>query len=205
MPEGIFDPLDYRNVAASVVSTLLARPLGPLPPAEPFIGGGVYTIYYKGAFPAYADISGKDTPIYVGKAVPAGGRKGGAASQGEDLESAAIVEPNPGQVLYKRLSEHFESVKAAENLDEADFFCRYLAVTPVWIVFAEGILIRHFRPIWNVAVNGFGNHHVGTTRFGQRRSEWDEIHPGRAWAKQCKPSAKTVKEILANIKAALAK
>ena len=178
MDAGIFDPLDYRNVAASVVNALLARPLGPLPPSESFIGGGVYSIYYKGSFPAYASISGKDVPIYVGKAVPAGGRIGGKVLQEEEADAIAFTEPNPGQVLYKRLCEHAESVSVASNLGPADFSCRYLAVTPVWIVFGEGILIRRFRPVWNVFVNGFGNHHVGTTRYNQRRSDWDEIHPG---------------------------
>src|ERR1017187_210931 len=154
MDAGIFDPLDYRNVAASVVNALLARPLGKLPPPDSFIGGGVYSIYYKGSFSAYASISGKNNPIYVGKAVPAGGRIGGKSVSREDMDAVAFTEPNPGQVLYKRLGEHGESVAVAKNLESADFSCRSLAVTPVWIVFAEGILIRRFRPVWNVLVNG---------------------------------------------------
>ena len=53
-------------------------------------------------------------PIYVGKAVPAGARKGGF---GLGLK--------PGRDLYKRLREHAESVEQAENLDLADFRCRF--------------------------------------------------------------------------------
>lgn len=44
MDGGIFDPLDYRNVAVSVVGAMLARPLSRLPPRESFSGGGVYAI-----------------------------------------------------------------------------------------------------------------------------------------------------------------
>lgn len=205
MPEGIFDPLDYRTVAKSVVDALLARPMSPLPPQEPFQGGGVYAIYYKGKFPLYKPISGTDTPIYVGKAVPAGGRKGGKSPQeaGEDLEAIASTQPDPGQVLFGRLGEHADSLAAAKNLDLADFSCRYLAVTPVWIVVSEGILIRRFRPVWNVACGGFGNHDIGKTRHTQKRSEWDTIHPGRHWAEHCQPCKRSAQAIIARIKEAL--
>jgi len=201
MPEGIFDPLDYRNVAASVVSALLARPVGPLPPPEPFRGGGVYAIYYRGNFPAYRAIKKADTPIYVGKAVPKGGRIG-TSTVGEDLDSLAMLEPDPGQSLLKRLRDHAKSITEAENLELSEFECRYLAVTPIWIVVAEGVLIQKFRPAWNVFVNGFGNHHVGTTRFGQKRTEWDTVHPGRSWATTMQPCAMTKEQILARVMAA---
>lgn len=202
MAEGIFDPLDYRTVAKSVVDALLSMPRGPLPPPEPFEGGGVYAIYYKGKFPAYQPVSGKDVPIYVGKAVPAGGRKGGTigVEGADDLESMANMMPNPDQVLYARLGEHADSLDAAKNLDLADFTCRYLAVTPVWIVVSEGFLIRRFRPVWNLAVGGFGNHDIGKTRHTQKRSEWDTIHPGRHWAEHCKRCKRTSQEILEAIK-----
>jgi hypothetical protein len=189
--EGIFDPLDYRIVAKSVVDALLSRALEPLPPGQQFVGGGVYAIYYAGSFRVYEPVSGKNVPIYVGKAVPAGGRKGG-----EDLESLEYTMPNTGQVLFKRLGDHAESVKAANNLDVADFTCRYLPVTPIWIAVAEGFLIRRFRPIWNLVAGGFGNHDIGKSRHSQKRSEWDTIHPGRHWAQNCQPSKRTSREIL---------
>ena len=198
MPEGIFDPLDYRNVAKSVVDALLAQPISPLPPAESFRGGGVYAIYYHGDFPAYQATKEADAPIYVGKAVPKGGRIGTEIA-GEDLDLMAIIEPDPGQALFSRLRDHAKSVAEAENLDVSEFNCRYLAVTPIWIGVAEGILIRRFRPVWNLLVNGFGNHHVGTTRFGQKRTEWDTIHPGRSWAKTMQPCALTKKQIIDRI------
>jgi hypothetical protein len=77
-----FNPLDKRNLGESVADALLRMEVQPLPP-EPFVGAGVYALYYTGAFSAYRQLSevNKDgryrCPIYVGKAVPAGARKGG--------------------------------------------------------------------------------------------------------------------------------
>ena len=76
-----YNPLDKRNLGASVAATMLAAPIHSLPP-EPFIGAGVYAIYYRGDFAPYRRLAelNRDVykvPIYVGKAVPAGARKGG--------------------------------------------------------------------------------------------------------------------------------
>jgi len=40
-----YDPLDYENLARSVVSALLENEPQVLPPPEPFTGAGVYAIY----------------------------------------------------------------------------------------------------------------------------------------------------------------
>ena len=93
-----FNPLDKRHLGVSVANALLESETYPLPP-EPFIGAGVYALYYLGDFPAYevlAEVNRNDQyacPIYVGKAVPDGARKGG---QGDDVD--------PGTALYKRLT-----------------------------------------------------------------------------------------------------
>ncbi|MEI7771993.1 MAG: Eco29kI family restriction endonuclease [Chloroflexales bacterium] len=80
-----FNPLDKRNLGISVANELLATALQPLPPSE-FEGAGVYAIYYLGLkkpFAQYKPIAVTDledpeaNPIYVGKAIPAGSRKGG--------------------------------------------------------------------------------------------------------------------------------
>lgn len=47
-----YNPLDKRNLAESVASAMLHTPVQKLPP-EPFIGAGVYAIYYKGDFEPY--------------------------------------------------------------------------------------------------------------------------------------------------------
>ena len=49
----------------------------------------------------------------------------------------------------------------------------------------EASLIRYYRPIWNVKIDGFGNHDPGSGRYNQAKSEWDIIHPGRKWAEKC--------------------
>lgn len=77
-----FNPLDKRHLGASVANALLESDIYRLPP-EPFIGAGVYALYYVGDFPAYevlAEVNRNNQfacPIYVGKAVPDGARKGG--------------------------------------------------------------------------------------------------------------------------------
>ena len=175
-----FNPLDKRNLAESVARAMLQRPICQLPP-EPFVGAGIYAIYYTGKFPLYEKIAKKNRgnlfaqPIYVGKAVPAGARKGGFGLGNE-----------PGQALYKRLCDHAKSVAEAENLNAKDFFCRFLAVDDIWIPLAESLLIEMFEPLWNRVMDGFGNHDPGKGRYEQKMSQWDSIHPGRPWAARLK-------------------
>ena len=174
-----FNPLDKKNLGSSVADALLAQPRNPLPPSARFIAAGVYAIYYRGSFEHYAsmgatnrDQDGKsDLPIYVGKAVPKGARKGGLG-----FGAAA------GTVLYDRLKEHSESIGAAHNLEIDDFFCRYLAVDDIWIPLGESLLIEMFSPLWNRCIDGFGNHDPGAGRHLGRMPSWDVLHPGRAWA-----------------------
>ena len=54
--EKVYDPLDYDNLAKSVVTALLEKNPEPLPPEEEFGGAGVYAIYYMGGFPPYKPI-----------------------------------------------------------------------------------------------------------------------------------------------------
>ena len=132
-------------------------------------------------------------PLYVGKAVPAGARKGRY-----DVNAA------PGNVLYRRLVQHSESISQAENLDLSDFACRWLVVDDIWIPLGESLLINKFSPVWNQALDGFGNHDPGKGRYGGQRPPWDVLHPGRAWATRCKDNAKSDEEILERIRRHLA-
>jgi hypothetical protein len=173
-----FNPLDKKNLGESVAEAVLLRPVGQLPP-DPFIGAGIYAIYYVGEFPLYNEISAQNInglynwPIYIGKAVPAGARKGGFG-----------LDADPGQVLYKRLVEHATSINQATNIDLADFRCRFLVVEDIWIPLAESLLIEMFSPLWNKKIDGFGNHDPGKGRYNQQRSAWDVLHPGRPWAEK---------------------
>lgn len=131
-----YNPLDKLRLGQSVAKALLSRPVTPLPPYEAFVGAGIYALYYTGAFAAYKQIAEKNSdgqwaaPIYVGKAVPAGARKGGYG-----LDEA------PGEVLYQRLREHAESIEQVSNLRLCDFSCRYLVVDDIWIPLGESLRV----------------------------------------------------------------
>ena len=173
----VYDPLSYENLAASVVRALMEMEAVGLPPAKPFGGSGVYAIYYHGSFSPYKRIAGTscEQPIYVGKAIPAGGRK---AKEGLAMSG--------GSPLFRRLKEHAKSIEQAKNLALSDFKCRYLVVVPVWITLAERFLVSHYQPLWNVGIDGFGDHDPGKGRRNMRRPLWDSVHPGRPWAGRLK-------------------
>lgn len=167
-----YNPLDYDNLTANCVRELLTRGPVPLPIAPEFSGAGVYALFYVGDFTLYEPIRSPDAshPIYVGKAVPPGGRKG------------AIGMGGAGKALFRRLQEHAASIQAADNLRLEHFRCRYLVVEPLWIVMAERFLIDNFRPLWNVCLEGFGNHDPGSGRHQGEITWWDALHPGRPWS-----------------------
>jgi hypothetical protein len=191
MTNETYNPLDKLRLGESVAKALLARPVSILPPSETFVGAGIYALYYTGPFPPYRKVSERNakdqwaSPIYVGKAVPPGARKGGYG-----------LAESPGEVLYRRLREHSESIDQAENLSLSDFKCRYLIVDDIWIPLGESLLISMFSPLWNQILDGFGNHDPGAGRYNQQRSSWDVIHPGRPWAKKLKPNSRSRDEIL---------
>lgn len=184
-----FNPLDKQNLGESVADAMLHQHVTDLPP-EPFIGAGIYAIYYDGDFRLYAEIAKKNSggqyawPIYVGKAVPAGARKGGFG-----------LGADPGQVLFRRLAEHAGSIEQASNISVADFKCRFLVVDDIWIPLAESLLIEMYQPLWNRRIDGFGNHDPGSGRYNQQRSPWDAIHPGRPWAEKLRDPASPIGKI----------
>jgi hypothetical protein len=47
---------------------------------------------------------------------------------------------------------------------------------------AERFLVEQYRPLWNVTIDGFGNHDPGAGRLAMKRPRWDILHPGRPWA-----------------------
>ena len=50
-----YNPLDKRMLGAQVAEALIERPIEKLPP-EPFIGAGVYALYYTGNLDIYKDL-----------------------------------------------------------------------------------------------------------------------------------------------------
>ncbi len=188
--EAEFDPLDYQTIADTVIAALLAKPLVALPLTESFPGAGVYLIYYQGNFEPYKPISKTSIPIYVGKAIPKGSRRG--------PDALKQIERPHDTALLSRLRDHWQSIEHATNIELKDFRCRFLVVTPIWITIAEALLIERFRPAWNSAVDGFGLHHPGKTRYAQKRSDWDTLHTGRPWAPNMQ-QGKTMEQIIAQL------
>ncbi|MCX7279724.1 MAG: Eco29kI family restriction endonuclease [Burkholderiales bacterium] len=196
-----FNPLDKKNLGASVAEALVSQKAHPLGALPPFMGTGIYAIYYHGAYEPYAPIAKPNQhdktkpliPIYVGKAVPQGARKG-----------KVMLDPTRSKALFGRLSEHAESISATPTLSLGDFSCRYLVVDEIWIPLGESLMIAKFSPLWNLLVEGFGNHDPGSGRYQGLKPRWDALHPGRAWAEKCRPRPESAAEIVRDVQNHLA-
>jgi len=89
-----YNPLDYDHLTENLVRELMGRKPQRLPLDTEFVGAGVYALFYNGDFEAYKPVSGTDRPIYVGKAVPEGARKGRRSTtpaMGKPLFNSVIV------------------------------------------------------------------------------------------------------------------
>lgn len=169
-------------------------------PPEPFYGAGIYAIYYFGDLEIYRMLAehnqgGKlKVPIYVGKAVPPGARKGGFR-----------LGEQPGAVLDKRLCEHAKSISEVADLRLDEFACRYLVADDIWIPLGEQLLIEWFSPVWNRIIDGFGIHDPGGRRANQLRSAWDTLHSGRRFADKLPPNPRTAEQIRKDVQVSLEK
>jgi hypothetical protein len=176
-----YNPLQKKNLAESIVRAILEQAPRPMSSTEDLGGAGVYIIYYTGNSPLYGPVAKKnangrfDQPIYIGKAIPKGGRKGGFT----DDDSAMR-----GTALRDRIGHHHASIDEAANLKIGDFGFRALVVDEIFIPLGENMLIEQFRPVWNLLIDGFGNKDPGKRRKDQYRSAWDVLHPGRKFAEK---------------------
>lgn len=174
MSQEPYNPLAKANLGESVAEALLRVPVRPLSETGHLVGAGVYAIYYTGGFTAYAPIVARNVdnqflqPIYVGKAVPKGARKGGLG-----------FDAGKGKALRDRLTQHASSINEASNLDLGDFQYRALTVDDIWIPLGENVVIEKYQPLWNRVIDGFGNKTPGKGRATQKRSSWDVLHSGR--------------------------
>jgi hypothetical protein len=181
----------FQSVVDRAIAFFTKTPVHVLPPPSSFVGSGVYGLYYVGDYELYARVVSLNCtqPIYVGKAVPAGWRT-----------ARATEAKTP--VLYHRLREHARSIQQAKNLDVGDFRCRFMILGGIesdLVVPAEAELIRRFRPLWNYVVDGFGNHDPGRGRYNQAKSEWDVLHPGRAWAERLSGESPRLENVIARV------
>lgn len=190
-----FNPLDKVSLGASVAEALLKSTSHQLGGVPEFSGAGIYAIYYCGKFSAYSELvkhnSGGNltAPIYVGKAIPSGARKGGGLGIG-----------GLGKSLFLRLREHATSIGLVSNLELRDFHCRFLVVDDIWIPLGESLIIARCSPIWNTLIDGFGNHDPGKGRHKGMRPRWDVLHPGRPWAERCTARKETASDIEEDVK-----
>jgi hypothetical protein len=201
----------YRNDAFTelvkdAVRFFNGTPVHELPPLETFTGTGVYAIYciaMTSPYQKYGELNrlAYNHPIYVGKAVPKGWRQ----SRISDDASSTSSE------LHSRLREHSRSISSVSEpekmgLQPRDFKCRFVIFegdASDMIGTIEASLIKLHRPLWNTTLDGFGNHDPGKGRYQQARSDWDVIHPGRAWAEKCQGTAHNRDTILERIAAHL--
>jgi hypothetical protein len=202
-----FTPFDrqkhiYRSEAfielvKDAVRFFNGTPVHSLPPPEVFTGTGVYALYYIGSNPLYrkyAELNrlAYNCPIYVGKAVPKGWRQ-------SRISDNILIQ---SRELYNRLREHSKSITVASGLALDEFACRFIIFEGAgsdMIGTIEAALIKLNRPLWNVSMDGFGNHDPGKGRYEQAKSDWDVIHPGRSWAEKCNGIHRNESIILSNI------
>ena len=202
-----YNPLDKQNLGISVRDALLGQKIAPMSSLlsegkqlkeRRFFGAGIYAIYYVGDYPLYEPVAqgnrdGKfRNPIYVGKAVPKGARKGGI-----------VKSARPSSSLFARLRQHAAGIQSATNLDIADFYFRYLVVDDIWIPLGETYMIEGFRPLWNYIIAGFGIKTPGKRRQGQQTSLWDTLHPGRGFVTKLNlpPNPKSPEKIAEEVEA----
>ena len=187
----LYDPLTWENLMAGVALRFEANPRLSLDDTGDLLGPGVYALYYTGLHPAYAAISGTERPVYVGKAVPKGSRKGNVP---KNVERSTA--------LRTRLKNHRGSINDAVSLSVDDFEYRSLGIVPVWITLAERFLAERYQPVWVKLLDGFGNKVQGGRRTTGKASQWDTLHPGRGWA-MTRTRQKSQQDVLAEVQAFL--
>lgn len=181
--EHVYHSEEFVELVKDAVRFFNGTPVHKIPLTERFTGTGVYAIYYTGKNTIYAPYAQTNRleykhPIYVGKAVPKGWRQSRTSDDAK----------KPSTELYSRIREHSRNIEKVDSLDIRDFSCRFVifeAEGSDMIGTIEAALIKLNQPLWNSALDGFGNHTPGNGRFNQAKSDWDVIHPGREWADKC--------------------
>jgi hypothetical protein len=187
----------FAELVKDAVRFFNGTPVHTLPPPKTFLGTGVYALYYTGQnllYGKYAELNrlAYNYPIYIGKAVPKGWRQA-------RISDSAL---NQSRELHSRLREHSRSIAIGSGLTLEDFMCRFVifeAEGSDMIGTIEAALIKLNQPLWNIALDGFGNHDPGRGRYEQAKSDWDVIHPGRPWAERCNGTSKKTSVIVSNI------
>jgi hypothetical protein len=188
-------PDEFVELIKDAIRFCNGTPVFPYPIPK-FFGPGVYLIYCVAKTGIYrqfgvANRTEYRIPIYVGKAVPQGWRKGRSSTSSNT------------SVLWSRMNEHRLNIAKCDKLSIENFACRFVIMendASDLIGVLESALIREYNPLWNTLVDGFGNHTPGKGRWDQAKSEWDVIHPGRAWAEKCRGKATSKRTVMARVK-----
>jgi hypothetical protein len=171
-------PREEEQMILRLANNFLSNGPHPFVGMTPFVGKGIYAIYYQGDFPAYSGIKspGSTCPIYIGKAT----RQVGEVA------------------ISSRLMEH-SSTLSLTNLGLENFTFRFICIQANWITFAEDNLIKMFHPTWNIYLRGFGEKagDLQTSRDkSQQVASFDWVHPGRETkARQPRDDYKTMMKL----------
>lgn len=178
---------EAEQILKPAVNFFLNSPLIKITDLEPFFGVGVYGIYLTPSAHTYYKKINANNPIYIGKAVPSGSRQGRSS--------------NIGKQLYTRLSEHKRSISVTD-IKQQEVSVRFVVMdgfATELIQPLESQLIKRSLPLWNSHIDGFGNHDPGSGRRNQQPSEWDTLHPGRAWANKLTGQPRDIQQIIKKI------
>ena len=191
----VFKYPGLTSIVSNAIEFFESTPVAEFPPQTRLAKCGVYAIYYCGKFELYGKLGAANEracnfPIYVGKAVPSGYRTARSIEAGKNN-------------LGGRLNQHSRSIERTANLFVSDFKCRFMILDGAetdLIVPVEATLIRKYLPIWNHVIAGFGIHDPGGNRDKQKTSEWDSLHPGRAFLGRMVGTSHNPDEVAAKVK-----
>ncbi|MGI5867863.1 MAG: Eco29kI family restriction endonuclease [Kiritimatiellia bacterium] len=196
--EHVYENEQFSEMLKDAVRFFHGTPVFNIPPPEKFSGAGVYALYCLSRSGMYSKFGNEinrtaySVPIYVGKAVPRGWR-----------QNRMLDKQESGNVLFSRLSEHASSIQAGKGLSIDDFACRFVIFegeSAGMIGAVEAAIIREHNPLWNSVIDGFGNHDPGSKRVTGRMTQWDALHPGRAWAARMEGEKPDAKDLLRRVK-----
>ena len=150
---------------------------------------GAYLLLYSGDFPAYQRLRRPD----------------GASNRSIMLGGGYPVYGGSAHNLAERCGgRHRHKLDNTTNLRLIDFQLIALQTsTPAAALYAEGVLISEFQPVWNEYwASGFGSKHQGKVRErGQRVTPWNRLHsprhlPGRGISGNLTPLTSKIQQHL---------
>jgi len=189
--------MHIRNLTAQFQALVKSTPVRPLTDIDDLRGSGLYMLYFVGKHKpvaAYTTTANRNRskrwgePIYIG-----------VATTTRHKNKLRGVDHRSGNALQAALKNHIKSISSVNEhmvLDVRDFYYQALCIDPINAEIGKIALTDLHKPIWNTVVKGFANHHVGQTRYAQKRSRWDILHMGRSWGAHAQWNDEGTEEIL---------